>query len=280
MLIPEARCSMNDGPLGNHRITPQERTMSASNPSQALVKARRAPRGVAALAATAAAALLLAGCGGGGDGGGNGGTAQALSTVGPNLAQIVPDNGIRCVDGYPVQNPGGGGVAFFVSQGSGSCLVMAPLEHNPGRPGIAVAATIKVGAVTGRMRFVRMRNAISGVVNDAACCSLEEYGQVFTPAANSTTTVPLNFRLEWEAISAPNPTRSVVQEFVALEILDPFVPWPGFWPNGGNADTLRFNQIFIPALSAQNLAAPTQNFRGGTFSGFVPSFSFTFAPAI
>ena len=62
--------------------------------------------------------------------------------------------------------------------------------------------------------------------------------------------MPLNFALEWEPMSAPNASPVIVQDLVALEILDPFVPWPGTWPLGGRNDLLRANTIYIPAFSS------------------------------
>ena len=248
---------------------PRHRSLSQALPSVAPWRWRRG--------AVALVTLALAACGGGGDGGGGGN--RAARTVGPNLAAINPDNPIRCVDGYPVQDPGGGGILFMVSQGQGTCLVLAQLEHNPGGPGVAVSATLKVGPVTGPMRFVRMRNTLSAIVGGEACCSLEQYGEVFTPAPNATTTVPLNFPLTWEPMSAPNPSPVIVQDVIGLEILAPDVPWPGTFPLGGRNDLARTNTIYIPALSAQGLPAPTQNFRGGTFNGFVPSFTYALVPA-
>ncbi len=51
-------------------------------------------------------------------------------------------------------------------------------------------------------------------------------------------------------MSAPNASPVIVQDLVALEVLDPFVPWPGTWPLGGRNDLLRANTIYIPAFSS------------------------------
>lgn len=80
-----------------------------------------------------------------------------------------------------MHDPGGGPIQFFLNSGQNSCLVAAQVLHNPGAPGVAVSASINVGAVTGPMRFVLQRNAHSLIAGGEACCSLEQYGNVFTP---------------------------------------------------------------------------------------------------
>jgi len=46
----------------------------------------------------------------------------------------------------------------------------------------------------------------------------------------------------------------------------------------GGTRARAFAQPGAAERSAQGLTAPTQNFRGGTFNGFVPSFVVTFVP--
>jgi hypothetical protein len=210
----------------------------------------------------AAALLVLASigaCGGGGDGGGGGQVTQ----VGNNL-DFVPTNGITCQDGYPVQI----NASFpqpFTLQGAPSCMLITFFGGaHPTAPGVVVSANIRIGAVTGPMRFVKARILYSNNTGQV-CCSVEQYGPVFTPQANAITTVNLNFQMTEEHVPAPNDDRVVANDLVALEILAPDVPLPGVWTNNGGGD-----------LGLPNYA-PTQNLLSdGSYSGFLPAFNLNY----
>jgi hypothetical protein len=200
--------------------------------------------------------------------------------VGPDL-NFTPTNPVTCRDGFPVQiNP-----SFpqpFTLQGAPSCLVLTFFGgEQGGRPGTVVSANIRVGAVTGPMRFVRMRilfqNGQSGY--DRACCSAEQYGAVFTPAANSITTVPLNFQMVRDPTPSPNDNTTIAAaDLVGLEVLAPNVPIPGGWTRNGGAQLDLPTYAYFPALSAR-FNTPTSNLRSeGSYSGFVPSFNINFVP--
>ena len=130
------------------------------------------------------------------------------------------------------------------------------------------------------MRFVRMR-ILEQQGTGTACCSTEEYGQVFTPQPNAITTVPLNFLMEKVLdFNQANPQASIrFNDWLGLEVLAPGVPIPGIWTrNGGNDITLP-TSIWLPAMSTQGLQAPTRNIRNsGSYGGFLPSFSMNFIP--
>ena len=219
-----------------------------------------------ALVSTAAA------CGGGDDGGG------ATVQVGQNL-DFAPTNNVVCQDGYPVQiNP-----SFpqpFTNQGAPSCLLLTFFPGaQPTVPGTAVNANIRVGPVTGPMRFVRMRILFQNGFGPA-CCSIEQYGTVFTPQANSITTVTLNFPMTEESIPPPPDPTIVANDLVALEVLAPNVPLPGIWPNNGGGVLSLPDYMWFPALSTQGVSAPSSNLRSdGSFSGFLPSFNLDFRVA-
>jgi hypothetical protein len=109
-----------------------------------------------------------------------------------------------------------------------------------------------------------------------ACCSAEEYGEPFTPAANGITTVPLGFVFESGTDVA---TQIRYADWIALEVLAPDVPIPGVWTANGGADITLPDYLRLPSLS-ERFAAPTQNLRSeGSFSGFVPTFNILFAPS-
>lgn len=214
----------------------------------------------------------------------SGTSGKPAVTLGPDIANPSgTENTFPCGAGYPIQtNP-----SFpqpFSMQGAPSCTVLtflAPTQPSPG-DGVAVAASIRVGATTGRMRFVRMRILYqAGRVPPQECCSVEQYGAVFTPDANSTSTVALGFPMTEDHIPADNDTTTIAKnDVVALEVLDASTPIPGFWPANGGAVQGTASFIYFPALSAQSVAAPSAalvNY-SGSYSGFVPSFTLSYVP--
>lgn len=230
-------------------------------------------------------ALLLAGlaaCGGGG--GGDGGGAGVTIGVDSNVA---PNSGMRCIDGPPAQD----GVTQFPNllfpwQGvAGSCTILTFSQQDPGNgaPGTVTTARVRVGAVTGRMRFVRLRNLFNhqpGTNGNPQCCGIQEYGAVFVPAANAVTEVALNFRMTWEPIPPANDFTTVIaQDRIGLEVLDANTPIPGVWTRNGLPDTgLNATFIWLPSISAQGFPAGALQMPNRTtgFSGFVPTFNYTF----
>jgi len=225
------------------------------------------------LARLAFAIVLTSGfasCSGDGDGG-------ATVQLGPNLGAVPPTNVVTCADGYPVQiNP-----SFpqpFTGQGAQSCLLVTFFAGaQPSTDGTVVSANIFVGAVTGPMRFVRARVLLQNPLGPA-CCSVEQFGDVFTPTPNAITTVPLGFPITADHVPAPNDTTTIAAgDLIALEILSPTVPLPGNWTANGGAELALPNYAWFPALSARGLRAPTQNLRSeGSYSGFLPSYNIDF----
>ncbi len=217
------------------------------------------------------AACAVAGCGGGGDGGGGGQTIQ----VGNNL-DFNPTSGVTCADGFPVQI----NASFpqpFTAGGATSCLL---ITFFPGaattREGTVVSANIRIGPVTGPMRFVKARILYQSATGQA-CCSVQQYGPIFTPTANSITTVPLNFRMTEDHVPPPEDPRIVANDLVALEVLAPNVPIPGVWTNNGGADLLLPNYIYLPSMTERGINAPTQNLRSdGSYSGFLPAYNLNY----
>ena len=213
--------------------------------------------------------VVLAACGGGGDGGGS------VVQVGNNL-DFAPTNTVTCSDGYPVQiNP-----SFpqpFTGGGATSCLLITFFPGaQPNQPGTVVSANIAVGAVTGPMRFVRARILYSHNTGPV-CCSVEQYGQVFTPQANAITTVNLGFPMTVEHVPPPNDQRVIAGDLVALEVLSGAVPIPGVWVNNGGAVLELPNYAYFPAFTARGLNPPTQNLHSdGSYSGFLPSYNLNY----
>ena len=193
----------------------------------------------------------------------------------PNL--LVPTNTFSCADGYPIQiNP-----SFpqpFTGQGAQSCTLLAVSGQPPSR-GVVISATLGVGPTAGPMRFVRLR-----ILNDTsiggtgpACCSAEQFSDVFTPQANGLTTVPLNFPIMNDVDIA---TKTLFNDWVGLEILAPNVPLPGIWTNNGGGVLSLPDYLWLPGLSTRASGPLPQNLRSeGSFSGFLPTFNLSFAAA-
>jgi hypothetical protein len=230
------------------------------------------------LVTVAAAALLLGACGGGGGGGDDGGARPAV-TVGPTL-NFSPLSNVSCADGLVIQiNPG-----FpqpFAFQGAGSCAVLTvsagaaagqPVMQ-PSGPGRVTTATVRVGSVTGPMRFLRMRASFQNGFG-AFCCSVEQIGATFTPQANADTTVALNFTMGWTPLPPPTDTVTIAfNDRIALQVLAPNVPIPGIWRQNGGQEPFLNTELW------QALPLPGQNQRGvGSYSGFMPAFNFQFVP--
>ncbi len=212
--------------------------------------------------------LLAAGCTD------DGASFGAPVTIGPAAALLVPNSPVTCADGFPIQiNP-----SFpqpFTGSGATSCTLVTYSNVQPTAAGKIVSATIGVGAVTGPMRFVRLR-VLAEQSTGTACCSGEEFSETFTPAANGLSTIPLDLVMERGTDVA---TGIIYNDWIGLEVLAPNVPIPGVWTANGGADITLPDYLWLPALSARS-AAPTQNLRSeGSYSGFVPTFNVSFAPA-
>lgn len=204
-------------------------------------------------------------------------------TLGPSLTPTGTENLLRCSDGYPVQTNATFPQPLF-GGGSSSCTVLTFLAPDPNAPGtttgVVTSASIRVGAVTGRMRFVRMRILFSNQ-SKQQCCSLEQNGDIFTPAPNATTVVPLNWRMQNDHVPSPTDLTTIaVNDLVALEVLDPNVPIPGYWPANGGAVPATASYMYLPSLTEQNVPTPSPMLLNytGSYSGFVPSFNVSYVP--
>lgn len=234
---------------------------------------------------TGASSSGTPGGGSSGAGGSSGSSSSSGSsgtpvTLGSDLSN-EPTSAYRCSDGYPIQtNP-----SFpqpFYAAGASSCTLLtfqAMTTPSPGS-GMAVSAKIRVGAVTGPMRFLKMRILFKNGVGPQ-CCSLEQYGDTFTPKANDMTTVPLGFDMVEDHVPAANDLDTIAKnDIIALEVLSPTVPIPGYWPANGGAVTGIANYVWLPSLTAAKTQAPSNvllNY-SGSFSGFVPLFSIAYVP--
>lgn len=236
------------------------------------------PLRLAAHALLFTSALLLINACNGSDGNGGGGP---VVQQGADLGNVPPTNTMACQDGFVIQTNATFPQPTYLT-GNSSCLVLTFFPGAQPPAGTVVSANIFVGPVTGPMRFVRMRILVqnralpnNGVEAVKACCSVEELGQVFTPAPNSISTVALNFRMT--ADHAPNDddlTTIAAADLVGLEILAPNVPIPGNWINNGGPVLTLPNYIWFPAITARTPVPLGQNLRSeGSYSGFLPSYN-------
>ena len=236
----------------------------------------------AAAVCGASVLVSLTACGGSGSGptGGSNTGGQQVQ-IGQNLDGQPATNTVRCADGVPAQAPVFQGFFFIPAANvSTSCTLITFFDGaQVPAAGTVVSANIKVGPVTGPMRFVRARVLFKRALPQdvVSCCSVEQVGPTFTPAPNSITTVPLNFAMTHDAIPAGLDPTPIAQDMIALEVLAPNVPIPGTWVNppfGGNL--VQANYIYWPAftLNPNNTGQNKLSDRG--FTGFMPSYNLNF----
>jgi hypothetical protein len=154
---------------------------------------------------------------------GAGAAPAATVTFGANLAR-VPDNTATCVSSaiqLIVQSP--------TCSVESSNLATRESGFPPIGEGIVSNVRIRVGPRTGPMQIVleeglRQDNPFEPGRPNYACCTLADASPVFTPAANSITTVPVNFRVLQTIV--PDRNGLYVDQHLALSVLDPTVPIP------------------------------------------------------
>ena len=164
-------------------------------------------------------------------------------------------------------------------------MTFSQQDPGAGAPGTVTTAQIRVGPVTGPMRFVRLRNLFRnapGTNGNAQCCSIQEYGPIFTPTPGSVTAVTLNFRMTWERVPPANDfTTIIAQDRIGLEVLDANTPIPAVWTRNGLPEIgVNGTFIWLPSISAQGFPAGALQLPNyaTSFSGFVPTFNYTFVP--
>lgn len=99
----------------------------------------------------------------------------------------------------------------------------------PAGRGIITRVRVRVGPVTGPMQVVveqalRYDNTVQPGKPLYTCCEAIAASQVFTPAPNTTTTVPVNLRIRQDL--APDQFGVYTDQHLALSVLAPNVPIP------------------------------------------------------
>jgi hypothetical protein len=93
--------------------------------------------------------------------------------------------------------------------------------------GTIVRARVRVGPVTGPMQFVVMRSLRHPQsLADPACCFPVGASEVFTPAPNAVTTVPMNVPVRNDTDPASGINN---YDHIAISVLAPGVPIPAFY---------------------------------------------------
>jgi len=152
--------------------------------------------------------------------------------------------------------------------------------------GTVTAVRVKMGATTGPMQVVVIRYIFQQTGNpgspNIACCFVQEYGPVFTPAANAITTVPTNLPVVVQPTPPPNDlTDTAATDQLALTSLDPSVQVPLFATNGGSNDLSVLSYAWYPAPTSGTVPAPSYNPIGGfaDLSGLKVLMNADFTPA-
>lgn len=145
-------------------------------------------------------------------------SASAATTFGANLNR-VPDNPYTC-----------GSFGFQSCSWESIQLATGESGFPPVGTGRISRVHVRVGNVTGPMQIVveealRQDNPADPGHPTYACCKAINVSQVFTPAPNAITTVPVNLPVRQDAAPDPN-TGYYVDDHLALSVLDPNVPIP------------------------------------------------------
>jgi hypothetical protein len=128
----------------------------------------------------------------------------------------------------PTTNAFGG--RFFLGTGFGTCTYLGTGSINNqsetagarGASGVLTRVLVKTGPVVGPMQATILRSTRSTSVG-FACCFWAGQSQVFTPAPNSVTAVPVRLPMRLDFDDQFGET----VDYLALTVLAPGVPIPG-----------------------------------------------------
>jgi hypothetical protein len=202
------------------------------------------------------------------------------ATFGADLNQPA-NNTITCDQGWPNQLYAGGAISPFeqpfYNAGSGSCMWtgsgVAQTLQAPAT-GIVTSVRVKVGAITGPMQIVVLRtlyqNTDTAGHPNLACCIVQDYGPVFTPAADEITTVPTELNMDEQTTPPEGDPEIVHFDLLALEVLAPGVPVPAYTATNGGSEANIPDFAWFPAPSQVGVQAPSTNVLSftGDFSGY------------
>lgn len=220
-------------------------------------------------------------------------TLAQAATFGANLNN-APNSSTTCGEGvFPY---------FSAPMGSPSCMYYSgapgPTPYAPAS-GTITAVHVRVGATTGPVQVVILRSLYQNNAGDPghpffACCFVERYGPIFTPQANTVTTVQTSLPVTEEATPPPqDTTTNAAGDFLALSVLASNVPIPAFLdgssgysgyypaPTEGTNPAPSPNPLFASTdgFGAQILLSADLDSGGGGGGGGAPAPGPTPAPA-
>jgi hypothetical protein len=153
----------------------------------------------------------------------------------------------------------------FVATGVGSCTWSSfAVPQNraqglvvPSGNGTVTQARIKVGATTGPMQVVVLEAQRRVSNNTVGCCQQVGQSEVFTPQANTITTVPLELPVRDD--QTPDQNGIVAFDMLGISILEASVPIPAF--DSGIHDANGPNDIVdFPASQPDSSVQPSDAF--------------------
>lgn len=187
-------------------------------------------------------------------------------TFGSNLQMPANAAPLVCEKGVLNQYLG----QFLIGPSGGSCMWSSVVIGSPAESltaptsGTVTAVRVRTGASTGPMqvnivRFLFRQTGNPGAP-ELACCFVEEYGPVFTPAANTITTVPTNLPVKVELTPPPSDITTIAAtDQLALSSLDPSVQVPLFATKNGENDLSVLSYAWYPAPTVSGVPAPSPN---------------------
>ena len=194
--------------------------------------------------------------------------ADAQQRLGTNLATHAPNANFDCRWRPSVVGPQFAGApdnCTYVSATPGAQSTGAPA------PGLITRVRVRTAAPVGPMQ-VTVARAIRSTNAGFTCCFYQGESQVFTPAPNAVTSIPVRLPVTSEFYAeAPNEGFEVV-DYLGLTVLANDVAIPGQYP--GN-DALEGSLGFFPRLTPQD----TTNGRvDGYGNSLIPLLNADFVP--
>lgn len=194
--------------------------------------------------------------------------AGAQQRLGTNLATHVPNANFDCRWRPSVVGP-----QFFGAPDNCTYVSSTPGPQSTGAPGPGVITRVRVRAAApvGPMQ-VTVARAIRSSTAGFTCCFYQGESQVFTPAPNSVTSIPVRLPVTSEFFAEPPDQGYEAVDYLGLTVLANDVAIPGQYP--GN-DALEGSLGFFPRLTPQD----TTNGRvDGYGNSLIPLLNADFVP--
>ncbi|MGH2837861.1 MAG: hypothetical protein ACRDJY_05880 [Thermoleophilaceae bacterium] len=195
-------------------------------------------------------------------------TAAAQQRLGTNLANHVPNANFDCRWRPSVVGPqffGGPDNCTYVNSTPGAQSTGAP------GPGVIVRVRVRAAAPVGPMQ-VTVARAIRSTTAGFTCCFYNGESQVFTPAPNAVTAIPMRLPVSSEFHAEPPNQGFEAVDYLGLTVLANNVAIPGQYP--GN-DALEGSLGFFPRLTPQDVTTGRVD---GYGNSLIPLLNVDFVP--